>query len=85
MVRPSVVRCGGLEVDSARRTVHRDGVLLTLTVKEFAVLEILAARAGEAVRRTELIQRCWDELTEPNSNVVEVLVSQLRRNWAIRR
>ncbi|WP_225101959.1 response regulator transcription factor [Streptomyces sp. CoH27] len=78
-VRPSVVRCGGLEVDSARRTVHRDGVLLTLTVKEFAVLEILAARPGEAVRRTELIERCWDELTEPNSNVVEVLVSQLRR------
>ncbi|MEE1787028.1 response regulator transcription factor [Streptomyces sp. SP17BM10] len=77
--RPSVVRCGGLEVDSARRTVHRDGVLLTLTVKEFAVLEILSTRPGEAVRRTELIERCWDELTEPNSNVVEVLVSQLRR------
>ncbi|MFF5362776.1 response regulator transcription factor [Streptomyces scabiei] len=79
VVRPSVVRCGGLEVDSARRTVHRDGVLLTLTVKEFAVLEILATRPGEAVRRTELTERCWDELTEPHSNVVEVLVSQLRR------
>lgn len=79
VARPPVVRLGGLEIDTARRTVHRDGVRLTLTIKEFAVLETLAARPGEAVRRAELIERCWDELTEPNSNVVEVLVSQLRR------
>ncbi|MFF7994306.1 response regulator transcription factor [Kitasatospora xanthocidica] len=79
VTRPPVVRCGGLEIDTARRTVHRDGVRLALTIKEFALLETLAARPGEAVRRTELIERCWDELTEPNSNVVEVLVSQLRR------
>ncbi|MEV6976968.1 response regulator transcription factor [Kitasatospora sp. NPDC093806] len=77
--RSPVHRCGTLEVDTARRTVHRDGVLLSLTVKEFAVLEMLAARPGEAVRRADLIESCWDELTEPNSNVVEVLVSQLRR------
>ncbi|MET8626803.1 response regulator transcription factor [Kitasatospora sp. NPDC004669] len=77
--RPPVVRCADLEIDTARRTVHRDGVLLSLTVKEFAVLETLAARPGQAVRRTDLIESCWDELTEPNSNVVEVLVSQLRR------
>ncbi|MBV6702578.1 response regulator transcription factor [Kitasatospora aureofaciens] len=76
---PPVVRYGSLEIGSARRTVHRDGVLLTLSIKEFAILETLAARPGEAVRRAELIERCWDELTEPNSNVVEVLVSQLRR------
>ncbi|MFJ8627110.1 response regulator transcription factor [Kitasatospora sp. NPDC093550] len=79
VARPPVVRCGGLEIDTARRTVHRDGVLLSLTTKEFAVLETLAARPAEAVRRADLIERCWDELTEPNSNVVEVLVSQLRR------
>ncbi|MEY9894109.1 DNA-binding response OmpR family regulator [Catenulispora sp. MAP5-51] len=78
-VRPPVVRCGTLEIDTATRTVRRDDVLLTLTVKEFAVLEILANRPGQAVRRAELIERCWDEMTEPNSNVLEVLVSQLRR------
>jgi DNA-binding response OmpR family regulator len=79
VVRPPVVRLGGLEIDTAARTVRRDNVLLTLTIKEFAVLEILATRPGEAVRRGELIERCWDEMAEPNSNVVEVLVSQLRR------
>ncbi len=77
--RPPVIRCGDLEIDTARRTVHRAGVLLTLTIKEFAVLETLAARPGEAVHRRDLVERCWDELTEPQSNVVEVLVSQLRR------
>jgi DNA-binding response OmpR family regulator len=79
VARPPVYRCGGVEIDTARRTVHRDGVLLTLTGKEFSVLETLAARPGQAVRRAELIESCWDELTEPNSNVVDVLVSQLRR------
>lgn len=78
-VRPPVVRYGDLEIDTSTHTVHRDGVLLSLTTKEFAVLEILAIRPGEAVRRAELIERCWDEFAEPNSNVVEVLVSQLRR------
>ncbi|MFF7989234.1 response regulator transcription factor [Kitasatospora xanthocidica] len=76
---PPVVRCAGLEIDTARRTVHRDGILLTLTAKEFAVLEMLAARAGATAHRAELIRRCWDVPTEPTSNVVDVVVSQLRR------
>ncbi|MCX2183895.1 response regulator transcription factor [Streptomyces sp. SKN60] len=78
-VRPPVHSVGGLEVDTARRQVRRDGVLLTLTSREFAVLEVLATRADQAVSRAELIESCWDEMAEPQSNVLEVLVSQLRR------
>lgn len=77
--RPPVRRIADLEIDTARRQVHRGGVLLILTRKEFAVLELLAARADQAVPRAELIEKCWDEMAEPSSNVVEVLVSQLRR------
>ncbi|MFE7529686.1 winged helix-turn-helix domain-containing protein [Kitasatospora sp. NPDC057542] len=73
------LRVGTLELDLPRRRVRRDGVLLTLTAKEFAVLEVLMLRAGEVVTRTELIERCWDEQTEPLSNVVDVLIGQLRR------
>ncbi|MEV0411441.1 response regulator transcription factor [Streptomyces sp. NPDC050448] len=73
------LRAGGLELDLPRRRVRRDGVLLTLTAKEFAVLEVLMLRAGEVVTRSELIERCWDEQAEPMSNVVDVLVGQLRR------
>lgn len=77
--RPAELRVADLELDFPRRRVRRDGVLLTLTAKEFAVLEVLMLRAGEVVTRTELIERCWDEQADPMSNVVDVLIGQLRR------
>ncbi|WP_441249572.1 winged helix-turn-helix domain-containing protein [Kitasatospora sp. McL0602] len=73
------LRVGDLELDLPRRRVRRDGVLLTLTAKEFSVLEVLMLRADEVVTRTELVERCWDEQAEPLSNVVDVLIGQLRR------
>ena len=58
---------------------QRGGVLLTLTPKEFGVLELLAINAGSVVTRTEVIEHCWDEMAEPSSNVVDVVIAQLRR------
>jgi len=77
--RPVLTRIGDLEVDLARRRVRRGGVLLALTAKEFAVLELLAARAGQVVTRAYLIEGCWDEMAEPMSNVVDAIIAQLRR------
>ena len=77
--RPRVLRAGDLELDVARHRVTLDGVLLTLSAKEFAVLEVLLEHAGDVVGRGELVARCWDEMSEPGSNVVDVLVGQLRR------
>ncbi|MFJ8313459.1 MULTISPECIES: winged helix-turn-helix domain-containing protein [unclassified Streptomyces] len=79
VVRPALQRFADLEIDTARRQVHRGGIMLVLTRKEFAVLELLAARTDQAVPRGDLIAKCWDEMAEPSSNVVEVLMSQLRR------
>lgn len=76
--RPSVLRHGDLEVDCARREVRRAGVLLTLSAKEFAVLEYLIARPEQAVGRDELIEHCWDSTTDPMSNVVDAVVRRLR-------
>ena len=76
--RPSVLRHADLVMDCARREVRRDGVLLTLTPKEFAVLEYLLTRAETAVPRADLIEHCWDEQTDPLSNVVDVVVKRLR-------
>jgi DNA-binding response OmpR family regulator len=53
-------------------------VLLGLTAKEFAVLEYLMTRPGQAVSRTELIEHCWDSSTDPMSNVVDAVVRRLR-------
>ncbi|WP_423921764.1 winged helix-turn-helix domain-containing protein [Frigoribacterium sp. 2-23] len=77
--RASVVTVGDIQLDLARRRVFDAGVLLTLTAKEFAVLDVLAERPGEVISRSELIERCWDEATEPMSNVVDVVIGQLRR------
>ena len=77
--RPPVLRAGDLELDLARHRARRDGALLTLTAKEFQVLEVLLSASGRVVGRSELLERCWDEMSAPGSNVVDVLVGQLRR------
>ena len=68
-----------LTLDVPSHRVRRAGVLLMFTAKEFAVLEALMLRAGEAVTRSELIERCWDEMSDPASNVVDVVIRHLRR------
>jgi DNA-binding response OmpR family regulator len=76
--RPAVLRLADLEVNCPRRQARRAGVLLGLTGKEFAVLEHLMSRPGQAVSRTELIEHCWDASAEPMSNVVDAVVRRLR-------
>jgi len=77
--RPVRLRVADLDVDMARRRVCRSGVLLTLTAKEFLVLATLTSRPGRIVSRTELIERCWDEMSDPLSNVVDAVITRLRR------
>lgn len=77
--RPAVLRCGDLEIDLGRHQVRRAGVLLTLTAKEFAVLELLVTHQGKPVKHDELIAYAWDEMATPKSNVLPVLIGQLRR------
>ncbi|MCA1655783.1 MAG: response regulator transcription factor [Pseudonocardiaceae bacterium] len=81
--RPVLLRHADLEVDCARRAVRRAGVLLTLSDKEFAVLEYLAIRPDQVVSRTDLIEHCWDSSADPMSNVVDVVVKRLRRKLGL--
>ncbi|WP_409180074.1 response regulator transcription factor [Amycolatopsis sp. VS8301801F10] len=77
--RPAVLRRGDVELDAGTREVRRAGVLLTLAPKEFLVLERLMAAGGAPVPRKELIEHAWDRMADPESNVLEVVVRQLRR------
>lgn len=70
---------GDVELDVQRHTVHRAGVKLALRAKEFAVLEELLRAGGAVVTRSDLIARCWDELHDPASNVVDVVIAQIRK------
>jgi DNA-binding response OmpR family regulator len=73
-----VLAVGDLSVDVASRTCRRAGVAVALTQREFAVLEVLARRPGEAVSKQDLLHHAWpDEAWDPN--LVEVRVSSLRR------
>lgn len=78
-VRLPVLRHRDLEVDTARREVRRAGVLIPLRQRELGVLERLLLGEGRVVTRSEIIAHCWDELTDPMSNTVDVHIASLRR------
>lgn len=75
---PSVL-VGPLEINIAARTATRDGALLDLTAREFALLEYLALRKGHVVTRTEIEQHIYDGRVEPASNVVDSAICVLRK------
>ncbi|WP_370943769.1 winged helix-turn-helix domain-containing protein [Amycolatopsis sp. cg5] len=72
-----LLRVGDLELDTSRKRVRRGGVMLYLAANEFAVLELLVVRAGEAVSPGELVEHCWDEPADVAA--VDAVIAQLRR------
>jgi DNA-binding response OmpR family regulator len=76
---PPVVRRGDLTVDRIRHRASRRGTPLSLTRKEFGVLEQLAAADGAPVSAEELLEHVWDAHADPFSNTVAVTVARLRR------
>jgi two-component system, OmpR family, response regulator len=77
--RPSVLNVGDLSLDPARRRVTSGGVEITLTAREYALLEYLMRRPGEVVSKTELLDHVWDASLDTAPNAVEVYVGYLRR------
>ncbi|MFC0430121.1 response regulator transcription factor [Kutzneria buriramensis] len=68
-----------LVLNPAKRTVRRAGQPITLTSKEFAVLECLLRQDGEVVAKQEILDQVWDMAYRGDPNIVEVYVSTLRR------
>jgi len=79
LTQPVVPRVADLTLDPASRRVTRGGITVSLTPKEYAILEVLMRSAGEVVSRTRLAERVWDEASEVLDNLVDVHVSHLRR------
>src|ERR1700761_2025171 len=77
---PALVQRGDLVVDRARHRASRAGAPLTLTRKEFGVLECLAGAAGATVSAEGLLDRVWESHADLFSNTVAVTVGRLRRN-----
>jgi DNA-binding response OmpR family regulator len=77
--RPSVLVAGDLRLDPAARSCTREGVDIALTPREFSLLEYLLRRAGEVVRKTEILEHVWDYDFDGDPNIVEVYAGYLRR------
>jgi len=76
--QPETLKRADLEIDLVRHRVARGGRKLDLTPKEFALLALLARRAGEVLSRTAIAEQVWDMNFDGGTNVVDVHVRRLR-------
>jgi DNA-binding response OmpR family regulator len=76
---PPVLERAGLRLDRPQFRAWRDGELLPLSPKEFAVLEVLMRAEGTVVSAEELLEKAWDEHADPFTNAVRVAVLALRK------
>ncbi len=74
-----VLESSGVVLDIPRHRAFRDGRLVDLTPKEFAVLSVLMHGAGDVVSAEDLLERAWDEHADPFTNAVRVAIMTLRR------
>ena len=74
-----VIRIDDLELNTLAKTARRGGEQVTLSAREYALLELLALRAGEIVSRTDVLEHVYVFASDPDSNVVDVYVAHLRR------
>jgi two-component system copper resistance phosphate regulon response regulator CusR len=79
VLRPAVLSCQDLTIDTRARRVERGGRVVPLTAKEYALLEYLIRRKGEVVGRADIAEHVWDDSFDPMSNLIEVYIQRLRR------
>ncbi len=77
--RPSVLTAGDLSLDPARRRAARGDTVLTLTPREYGVLEFLLRNKGTVLSKAQILAAVWDAHYDGDDNIVEVYVGYLRR------
>ena len=73
------LRVGTLQLDTVSREVTRDGAPISLTQKEYALLEYLMRHAGHAVTREQIAEHVWKTEFDPSTNIVDVYINYLRK------
>jgi two-component system OmpR family response regulator len=76
--RPAVLDAGDLHLDPASKRVWRDETDISLSAKEFALLETFMRRLGQVLDRFQLLEHVWDDEYENRSNVIDVYVRYVR-------
>jgi two-component system, OmpR family, response regulator len=75
---PTTLTVDDLVLDLLSRRVSRQGVAIDLRPREFALLEYLLRNAGKVVSKTMILSHVWEYSFDPQTNIVDVLVSRLR-------
>lgn len=77
-VQPVVLRVGDLTLDTATRVAERGAGAITLTAREYAMLELFMRKAGTVLDRAEISRHVWDDNYDPASNIIDVYINRLR-------
>jgi DNA-binding response OmpR family regulator len=78
-VRPNVIQVADLILNTLNHTASRNGRNISLTAKEYALLELLMLRVDQLLGRATIAEHVWDENFDPFSNVIDVYVNRLRK------
>ncbi len=78
-IAPPVIRVADLVIDTGVHRVERAGQTIELTPKEYSVLEYLARNAGRVMSRTLITEYAWDYHFDPGTNIVDVVITRLRK------
>ena len=82
---PTVLVCGGLQLDLRTRRAQVDGRTVDLSAREFALAETFLRHPGQVLSREQLLSHVWGYDFDPGSNVVDVYVRYLRRKLGAER
>jgi two-component system copper resistance phosphate regulon response regulator CusR len=77
-LQPEILTVGDLQIDLRAHSVTRANMPITLTAKEYALLELLGRHARTVVSRAQIVAHVWDDNHDPFTNAVEVYVNRLR-------
>jgi two-component system copper resistance phosphate regulon response regulator CusR len=77
-LRPAVIKIADLTLNTGNHLASRAGRSVSLTAKEYALLEFLVTNEGRVVGREQIAQHVWDESFDPLSNVIDVYIKRLR-------
>ena len=78
-IAPPVLKVADLGLDTGSREVTRGGRAIELTPKEYAVLEYLMRHQGRVMSRTLITEYAWDYHFDPGTNIVDVVITRLRK------
>ncbi len=76
---PEILTVRDIIINNATRSVEKNGKMILLTLKEYAVLEYLILNKGRAMTREQILEHCWDFAFDSFSNIVDVYIKQVRK------